>query len=170
MAHACSRFKYAFEQCDDADAVYILGCMGDLYGLEREYEEGALLPEQIPVCRQSLKTKEIVGRLRSKLDAMLRDEHPLRGELMEKAMRYIDTFWKKLFGYLNDGRNSVDNSIAERFIRPLRVSVRTLCSSVVIGWWKCRLHIIRSYLLVECMVYQCLSSLRSYSAQSCRGG
>lgn len=28
-------------------------------------------------------------------------------------------FWKQLFAYLNDGRYDIDNSIAERFIRPL---------------------------------------------------
>ena len=39
--------------------------------------------------------------------------------LMEKALRYLHTFWKQLFVYLNDGRYSIDNSLAERFIRPL---------------------------------------------------
>lgn len=38
---------------------------------------------------------------------------------MEKAIRYLDTFWTQLFAYLKDGRYSIDNSIAERFIRPL---------------------------------------------------
>lgn len=119
MAHARAKFKYALEQSDDKDAGYILGCMGELYGLEREYEQGKLSPEQIRGCRQGLKTKEIIGRLRSKLDAMLSGEHPPRGELMEKALRYLHTFWKQLFVYLNDGRYSIDNSLAERFIRPL---------------------------------------------------
>lgn len=32
---------------------------------------------------------------------------------------YLDTFWTQLFAYLKDGRYSIDNSIAERFIRPL---------------------------------------------------
>lgn len=40
-------------------------------------------------------------------------------ELMKKALRYLDTFWKQLIGYLNDGRYSIDTSIAERFIRLL---------------------------------------------------
>lgn len=38
---------------------------------------------------------------------------------MEKALRYLDTFWPQLFAYLKDGSYSIDNSIAERFIRPL---------------------------------------------------
>lgn len=38
---------------------------------------------------------------------------------MEKALRYLKTFWTPLFAYLKDGYYSIDNSIAERFIRPL---------------------------------------------------
>lgn len=38
---------------------------------------------------------------------------------MEKAIRYLDTFWTQLFAYLKDGRYSIDNSIAEQFICPL---------------------------------------------------
>lgn len=119
MAHARAKFKYALEQGGDKDAEYILKCIGELYKLEVEYEAGKLSAEQIGFLRQKLKTKEIVLRLRSKLDAMLSENHPARGELMEKAIRYLDTFWTRLFTYLKDGRYSIDNSIAERFIRPL---------------------------------------------------
>lgn len=119
MAHARAKFKYALEQGYDPDAEYILECIGELYGLEREYDLGKLSADQIKSCRQGLKTKEIIGRLRSKLDAMLSSEHPPRGDLMEKALRYLHSFWKQLFGYLNDGRYSIDNSLAERFICPL---------------------------------------------------
>lgn len=38
MAHAGSKFKYAFELGNDKDAEYILRCIGELYNLEREYE------------------------------------------------------------------------------------------------------------------------------------
>lgn len=44
MVHARAKFKYALEQSDDKDTGYILGCMGELYGLEREYEQGKLSP------------------------------------------------------------------------------------------------------------------------------
>lgn len=119
MAHARAKFKYALEQGGDADASYFLKCIGELYGLESEYEKGRLSPEQIRSCRQGLKTKEIIIRLRSKLDSLMSDGHPPRGDLMEKALRYLDTFWNQQFVYLKDGRYSIDNSIAERFIRPL---------------------------------------------------
>lgn len=76
LAHARAKFKYAFEQSDDKDAEYILRCIGELYTLEREYGTGLLTPEPIKDCRQSLKTKEILIRLRSKLDLLLSDVHP----------------------------------------------------------------------------------------------
>ena len=50
---------------------------------------------------------------------LLSPTHPPRGELMDKAVNYLQVFWKQLFAYLNDGRYDIDNSIAERFIRPL---------------------------------------------------
>ncbi|KXT51160.1 IS66 family transposase [Bacteroides intestinalis] len=119
MAHARAKFKYAFEQGDDKDAAFILELIGELYKLEREYEEGKLSPEQTKPCRNNLKTKEMIIKLRSKLDVLLSDGHPPRGELMDKAINYMNTFWTQLFAYLNDGSYSIDNSIAERFIRPL---------------------------------------------------
>lgn len=119
MAHARAKFVYAFEQSADKDAKYIIDCIGELYGLEEQYKKGKLSPEQITQCRQSMKTIEIIGRIRSKLDALTADNHSPRGELMEKAVNYLKNFWKQLFNYLKDGRYSIDNSIAERFIRPL---------------------------------------------------
>ena len=119
MAHARTKFKYALEQGNDKDATFILELIGELYRLEREYEEGKLSPEQIRLCRNNLKTKEIIIKLHSKLEVLLSDGHPLCGELMDKAINYMNTFWTQLFAYLNDGSYSIDNSIAERFIRPL---------------------------------------------------
>lgn len=119
MAHARAKFKYTMEQGGDLDASFFLDCIGELYVLEVEYEHGRLSPEQIKKCRNNLKTKEIIIRLRSKLDALLSDDHPPRGELMEKALRYLKAFWTQLFAYTHDGSYTIDNSIAERFIRPL---------------------------------------------------
>ncbi|MFR7464617.1 MAG: IS66 family transposase [Phocaeicola vulgatus] len=115
MAHARAKFKYALEQGGDLDAAFFLDCMGELYVLEAEYEHGRLSPEQIKTCRNNLKTKEIIIRLRSKLDALLSDDHPPRGELMEKALRYLKAFWARLFAYTHGGSYTIDNSIAERF-------------------------------------------------------
>lgn len=119
LAYARAKFKYASEQGGDKDADFFLDAFGELHHLEAEYENSQLSAEQIQACRQNLKTKEIIIGLRSKLDAMLSAMHPPRGELMEKALNYLNTFWTQLFAYLKDGCYTIDNSIAERFIRPL---------------------------------------------------
>ena len=119
MAHARAKFKYAFDQGGDIDASFFLDGIGELYGLEAEYEKGRLSTEQIQICRNNLKTKEFIIRLRSKLDVLLSEGHPPRGELMEKAVRYLNTFWLQLFAYTHDGSYTINNSIVERFIRPL---------------------------------------------------
>lgn len=103
MPHARPKFKYALEQGEDIDAPFFLDGIGELYGLEAEYEKGRLSAEQIKICRNNLKTQEIIIRLHSKLDALLSDVHPPRGELMEKALRYLKTFWIQLFAYTHDG-------------------------------------------------------------------
>lgn len=99
MTHTWAKFKYAFEQGGDSDAGFILDCIGKLYGLESEYERGRLSLEQIKICRNSLKTRKIIIRLRSKMDTLLGDGHPPRGELMEKALSYMETFGSRLFAY-----------------------------------------------------------------------
>jgi transposase len=118
MAHARAKFKYAEEQ-GDKDAQFFLDLIGQLYELESEYEIAGLNPEEVKVKRNGFKTKDIIIQIRSKLDALLASNHPYRGEMMEKALRYLDTFWKQLFLYIKDGEYTIDNSIAERFIRPL---------------------------------------------------
>ena len=119
LAHARAKFVYAYEQGDDPDAKYLIDCFGELYRLEDTYKLSGLSAQEITRCRHSLRTKEIIGRIRSKLDVLLSPTHPPRGELMDKAVNYLQIFWKQLFAYLNDGRYDIDNSIAERFIRPL---------------------------------------------------
>lgn len=118
LAHARAKFKYAAEQ-GDTYAGQIVETIGRLYGLEKEYEKELLAPDKIKACRNSLRTKEILIELRSQLDVQLADDHPPRGELMDKAVRYLDNYWDQIFKYLNDGEYSIDNNVAERFIRPL---------------------------------------------------
>ena len=119
LAHARAKFVYAYEQGGDPDAKYLIDCFGELYRLEDPYNLSGLSAQEITRCRHSLRTKEIIGHIRSKLDVLLSPTHPPRGELMDKAVNYLQVFWKQLFAYLNDGRYDIDNSIAERFIRPL---------------------------------------------------
>lgn len=45
--------------------------------------------------------------------------HPPMSELLEKAVGYLDSFWTQIMAYRNNGRYSIDNNIAGRFIKPL---------------------------------------------------
>ena len=42
-------------------------------------------------------------------------------DLMWRALKYLQTFWKNLFAYRNNGDYTIDNLVAERAIRPMTV-------------------------------------------------
>ncbi len=62
---------------------------------------------------------EIIIKLRSKIDAMKAEGHTPMSGLLQKAVDYLDSFWKQIMAYRNNGRYSIDNNIAERFMKPL---------------------------------------------------
>lgn len=119
MVHARAKFKYTLEEGDDKDAIFVLELIGELYKQECKYEKGKLSAGQIKLWPNNLKAKEIIIKLRSKLDVLPSEERPPCGELMEKVISYMNAFWVQLFVYLNDSSYSIDNSIAERVIRLL---------------------------------------------------
>lgn len=119
LAHARAKFQYAARTSGDKDAEEILGYIAQLYAKEKTYREAGLNDAQIRDARKSASSLEIVGLLRSKMDVLLAEGHTPREELMEKAVRYLDTFWKQILRYLENGRYSINNNIAERYIRPL---------------------------------------------------
>ena len=59
---------------------------------------------------------------------------------MEKAIRYIDTFWGWFYVYMHDGSYLIDNSIAKRFIRRT-TSERITCFSEAIRWLRFQQYI-----------------------------
>ena len=71
------------------------------------------------IDKELVDTEHLCCLAHARAQFILSPTHPPRGELMDKAVNYLQVFWKQLFAYLNDGRYDIDNSIAERFIRPL---------------------------------------------------
>ena len=71
------------------------------------------------IDKELVDTEHLCCLAHARAKFVLSPTHPPRGELMDKAVNYLQVFWKQLFAYLNDGRYDIDNSIAERFIRPL---------------------------------------------------
>ena len=121
LAHARAKFKYAFEQGKDEDAEYFIRLIGWLYDLEEQYRLRHLTPEQIQQERQGEKTGKIISQIRLRLDKLLADSSGMRGDLMQKALNYLKSFWDQLFLYIKDGRYCIDNSLAERTLRPMTV-------------------------------------------------
>lgn len=121
MLHgACEgEVKYAAEIEHDVNARKFLEYIGKLYALEKRYIELKLSPEEIRRRRNSPETTEIIIGMRSLLDLMKSGNAPRRGSLMEKAVSYLDRFWNQVFLYRKDGNYTIDNSLAERCIRPL---------------------------------------------------
>jgi hypothetical protein len=121
LAHARAKFKYAYEQGKDEDAEYFIRNIGRLYDLEEQYRFSRLTPEQIRQERQGERTAKIIRQIRQRLDKLLADGNGMRGDLMQKALNYLRSFWDQLFLYLKDGRYCIDNSLAERTLRPMTV-------------------------------------------------
>lgn len=72
------------------------GCIGQ----EDSYRQSGLTAEEIARQRNSLRTKDVIGRMRSFLNVLTSKGHPPRGDLMEKAVNYLKNFWNQLFAYL----------------------------------------------------------------------
>ena len=121
FAHARAKFQYAFEQGKDADAEYFIRLIGWLYDQEKQYRLRHLTPEQIRKERQAEKTAKVISQIRQRLDKLLADGNGMRGDLMQKALNYLNSFWNQLILYLKDGRYNIDNSLAERTLRPMTV-------------------------------------------------
>lgn len=119
MAHVRAKFKYAAEIEHDVNARKFLEYIGRLYALEKRYEEEKLSAEQVRYFRNSAETTGIIIEMRSLLDLVKSENAPRHGNLMEKAVSYLDHFWNQVFLYRKDGDYTIDNSLAERCIRPL---------------------------------------------------
>ena len=119
MAHVRAKFKYAAEIEHDVSSRKFLEYIGKLYALEKRYIELKLSPEEIRRVRNSAETTGIIVEMRSLLDLMKSGNAPRHGSLMENAVSYLDHFWNQVFLYRKDGNYTIDNSLAERCIRPL---------------------------------------------------
>lgn len=121
MAHVRAKFKYAYEQGHDIRAKYFLDKIGWLYNQEKRYRKQGLTVGEIKDERNSNNVNQVITDIRNKLDYHLYFDKVTKGDLMQKAVNYMHTFWEQLFRYRNDGNYTIDNSLAERSIRPMTV-------------------------------------------------
>ena len=117
MSHARNKFVKAANQGGEQNAVSFSDDMKELFEKERSYNEAGLTPAERLKERQGMATKEIIIRIRSRLDSELANDSELRSRYYTEALNYLNHFWKEIFAYLQDGDLPIDNNLAERTIR-----------------------------------------------------
>lgn len=119
MAHAMAKFAKAANPGGDKAALPFHDDLSLFYKLEGRYDEEGISPEERGRRRQSLETKEILIRLRSRLDIELAKDETERSPYLTEALNYLNKLWDGIFAYQKDGNYPIDNNIAERTIRKL---------------------------------------------------
>ena len=121
MAHARNKFVKAANQGGESNAALFVEDMKELFYKECQYDKAGLSPGDRLKERQGLPTKEVVIRIRSRLDSELSKEAEYRSPYYTKALNYLKHFWNEIFAYLQDGALPIDNNLAERVIRKLTI-------------------------------------------------
>ncbi|WP_442319948.1 hypothetical protein [Bacteroides cutis] len=133
--------------------------------MEVDYEKGKLSSEQIKAFRDNLKTKEIIIKIRSKLDAMLSDVHPARGDLMEKALNYLNTFWPPFLLTPETVLIRLTILLPNVSYVPWLASARTPYSLAAVRWPEYRWSTIPSSPLARCREFLPCNTLRCFSGR-----
>ncbi len=117
-AHARRYFEKALPN-DKARAEKVMLLIQKLYGIEKNWRELSE-KQKSPQSRIIIRIKEAKPLL-DELKIYLDEQYPmvLPKSLIGKAMAYTLKRWKKLTGYLEDGRIEIDNNLIENSIRPL---------------------------------------------------
>lgn len=95
-------------------SVPVLKDLNELYTNERNYDKAGLTPKERLRERQSLATKEIVIRIRSRLDSEKFMGSELQSPYYKEALYYLSRFWNELFAYLKDGEFPIRKLTTQR--------------------------------------------------------
>ena len=90
MSHARNKFVKAANQGGEQNAVSFSDDMKELFEKERSYNEAGLTPAERLKERQGMATKEIIIRIRSRLDSELANDSELRSRYYTEALNYLD--------------------------------------------------------------------------------
>jgi len=96
--------------------------IGAMYAVERELAEREERPSPAEVAAvRAERSRPIFERLMAWIDEQRADPTVLPKSLIGRALAYVQSHRPQLERYLDDGRLAIDNSIAERSIRPVAV-------------------------------------------------
>ncbi len=118
MAHVRAKFKYA--QPTDSIANYFVDQIGKLYLIEMYNKIEGLSHNEI-YRRRKTEAMPILNEMKRKAEEFLKTDGGVASEKMYTAVNYMLNFWNELINYTNEGHYTIDNSAAERSIRPLTV-------------------------------------------------
>ncbi len=121
MAHTYAKFVYAYEQGGDLNAKRMLEYIGWLYGQEDSYRQSGLTAEEIIRQRNSLRTKDVIGRMRSFLNVLTLEGHPTYTLLSTCRANGISAlaYLKKFFREVVEDRRVYEN------LQPMTIGINT---------------------------------------------
>ncbi len=121
-AHVRARFYHVAESGVDKDAQWFVDQIGRLYMVGSECLYDHLSAEATRERRNRRDVVRIMESLKSRAEYLLSRGDVLEGSQMYKALNYMLNGWDDLQRYRGCGDYSIDNSAAERAVRPVTVN------------------------------------------------
>ena len=120
-AHVRTKFKNAFKVSNDPMADWFVKQIGRLYLVEAECFLKGLSAEETKYRRNRREVTRILESIKSKAEELLSRQRIHYSPSLCRALNYMKRGWENLIRYREDGDYSIDNSIAERAVRPYTV-------------------------------------------------
>ena len=120
-AHVRTKFKNAFKVSNDPMADWFVKQIGRLYLVEAECFLKGLSAEETKYRRNRREVTRILESIKSKAEELLSRQRIHYSPSLRRALNYMKRGWENLIRYREDGDYSIDNSIAERAVRPYTV-------------------------------------------------
>ena len=120
-AHVRTKFKNAFKVSNDPMADWFVKQIGRLYLVEAECFLKGLSAEETKYRRSRREVTRILESIKSKAEELLSRQRIHYSPSLRRALNYMKRGWENLIRYREDGDYSIDNSIAERAVRPYTV-------------------------------------------------
>lgn len=110
FCNAHARRKFTEAELSYPEAIPVVKLYAEIYEIEREIQN--LKPEDKKIHRQE-RLKPIFDKIKSYIESL----NPLPQSSIGKAKTYLQSHWRELTRFLEDGRLPIDNNIAERGLR-----------------------------------------------------
>ena len=120
-AHVRTKFKNAFKVSNDLMADWFVKQIGRLYLVEAECFLKGLSAEETKYRRNRREVTRILESIKTKAEELLSRQRIHYSPSLRRALNYMKRGWENLIRYREDGDYSIDNSIAERAVRPYTV-------------------------------------------------